>query len=109
MASLSERLLGKTGVEITLSNGSEQAVGSVLVTEKRSNAHIGYLFVRSEERGNGFGSDLLGGAEDWARSRGLKQMTGTLIPVPGSENAVINLFLEHGYQIDEKGNVKKPL
>ena len=109
MTSLRERLLGRTGVEIILDGDDGISKGSVIVTKKENGAHIGYIGVKSDERGRGYGSKLLTEAESWAVRNGSTEITGKLIPVPGSERSVINLIESHGYQVDEKGNIVKKL
>lgn len=108
MCSLSERLLGKTGVEIA-ANQNNETVGSVIVTKRNGEAYVGYLGVKPAQRGRGVGSQLLERAEDWSRREGLSIIGGKLIPVPGSEESLKKLIINRGYKVDKTGSVSKKL
>ena len=108
MSILKENLLGKEGVEI-VAKRQGQTAGSIVVTIKDGKAHIGYIGVKSEQRRKGIASELLEGAENWARSKGLTEMAGTLYPVPGSEISVRRLINRWGYEVNKNGNIRKAL
>jgi GNAT superfamily N-acetyltransferase len=80
---LREKLLGRSGAEI-IYDGGDGPKGSAFVTIKGNSLKIGYLGVIPESRGKGIGQELLEGVEDWARKKGVDQITGKLIPTPGS-------------------------
>lgn len=107
MTSFRERQIGKSGSEIVLKGPNEESLGSVIITKKDNIAHVGYISVKRNYQGMGYGSQLIDEAENWAVKKGLKEIGGQIIPVPGSEASLINLLNEKGYEIDGKGRAKK--
>jgi GNAT superfamily N-acetyltransferase len=107
MTSFRERQIGKSGSEIVLKGPNEESLGSVIITEKGNTAYVGYISVKRNYQGMGYGSRLMDEAENWAAGRGLKEIGGQIIPVPGSEAGLINLLNRKGYEIDKNGRAKK--
>lgn len=69
------RIDGRThGVFVALAGG--QAIGFVEVSAPDNGVcHVESWYVRPESRRTGVGRALLGACEDWARSRGAKELT----------------------------------
>ena len=108
MESYREILYGRNGIQIVAEEDGRVA-GSITVTTLKGNAHIGYIYIKSAYRGHELDSPLLDKAEQWAIGNKLRNIGGTLIPVPGSERHVVNLLDSKGYKVDKKGNFSKKL
>lgn len=100
MRTFKENILSRTGIEIVVKE-DEQAAGSAIVSFKNDQALVGYISVKRKFVGNGAGPDLLEKIEEVCKQKGAKRITGTLIPVPGSEEKVLSMVKERGYRIDK--------
>lgn len=103
----------KSCFQFTAKEG-EAKLGSIIFFPKgKGNAHIGYIGLTSIGRetatGLPIGSQLIESCITHCQNNGFESITGSLIPVPGCEHAVLNLFAEHGFDVDKRGNVTKQL
>lgn len=107
-----EKNIGPNASEIIAelpSGESGEVVGSVIVSlSGDQSAKLGYIGVRKHYRGNGWGDKLFAAASRWAADHGATELTGTLIPVPGCELAMLSLLAKHGATVEE-GNFTKKL
>lgn len=104
-----EKDIGPNACEIVAEDFNGELVGSAIVfMERDQSAQLGYISVRGQFRGNGWGSKLFDEASRWARDHGATKMRGALIPVPGYEQALLALLSKHGAEV-KKGKFTKKL
>ncbi|WP_245848416.1 GNAT family N-acetyltransferase [Lentzea kentuckyensis] len=83
--------------QIAVARSSERVVGAVRVQQLDDDmGEFGMLVAAPEERGTGFGRDLVSFAEDWARERGLSRMQLELL-VPQGWTHPVKDFLRVWY------------
>ncbi len=101
MNQIVEKRLSRQGAELTLHDQEGNIAGSVILRNARGKVVIGYLGVLPHQRRNGYATELLQAAIEWAKFQGAHTIHAVLIPVPGFEQAVLNLCTKNGFTIHD--------
>lgn len=102
-----EKNIGPNASEIIAELPGGEVVGSAIASlNGDQSAKLGYIGVRKHYRGSGWGGKLFAAASRWAADHGA-ELTGTLIPVPGCELALLSLLAKHGATVEEGNFTKK--
>lgn len=92
---------------------SDQILGSIIFsTNKNRKAHLGYIALTQAGKlsvDRNIGTELLQSCLNFCESQGCESLSGTLIPVPGCEHAMLSLAAKFGLNIDKKGRFQKQL
>ncbi len=93
---------------------NNQKLGSVIFFPKgKKNIHIGYIGLtnlgREYKTNPSIGQQLLEACIVFGVDQGFESISGSLVPVPGCEHAILDLLTHLNFNIDKFGNISRLL